>query len=274
MFAVDDESKERKLTDKAFFAKRHLVLFSIVVVYVALGLASSSLIDFDIVKAITDLPQGFVWFVVKFLPTAESFEKIGVIFPALWSTFLAAVSASCAAAALAYLFAVIGSRSVGLGGAVPLMVRIIASLFRNIPMVAWAFLFIYSFKQSEFTGALTLFLWGFGFLTRSFLENIDETSAGPIEALRASGATYLQIIMHAVVPMTVTQVISWTLYTIETCIRSATLVGMLTGTGIGFVFNLYYRSFRYDIAGLVLVLIIILVLACEALSNYVRRQVL
>ena len=72
----------------------------------------------------------------------------------------------------------------------------------------------------------------------------------------------------------ITSVVSWVLYMIETNIRDATLVGILTGTGIGFVFDIYYKSFRYDIAGLVLVGIIIVVIACEMTSNYVRRKIM
>ena len=76
------------------------------------------------------------------------------------------------------------------------------------------------------------------------------------------------------IPLTITSVMSWVLYMIETNIRDATLVGLLTGTGIGFVFDVYYKSFRYDAAGLVLLAIIAVVIACEATSNFVRRRIL
>ena len=74
--------------------------------------------------------------------------------------------------------------------------------------------------------------------------------------------------------MSITSVVSWVLYMIETNIRDATLVGILTGTGIGFVFDVYYKSFRYDVAGLVLLCIILVVIACELVSNFVRRRIL
>lgn len=61
---------------------------------------------------------------------------------------------------------------------------------------------------------------------------------------------------------------------IETNIRDATLIGLLTGTGIGFVFDVYYKSFRYDIAGLVILSIVLVVIACELISNFVRRKVI
>lgn len=74
--------------------------------------------------------------------------------------------------------------------------------------------------------------------------------------------------------MSITSVISWVMYMIETNIRDATLIGLLTGTGIGFVFDVYYKSFRYDIAGLVILSIVLVVIACELTSNFVRRKVI
>lgn len=268
------ENGKEQACHQRFFLKKHLTFVALILVFLGICGLSSQFVGFDLPKALRDFPAGFVWFLQKFMPQASSFDKMGTIAPALLSTVLDSVAASCTAAILAFVCAVLGSRTVGLGGPMQFVVRAIASVFRNIPIVAWAFLLLFSFKQSEFTGYLALFLQSFGFLTRCFLENIDEMSVGPVEALRSCGAGYLQVVSRAVIPMSITQVISWVLYMIETNIRDATLVGMLTGTGIGFVFDLYYKSFRYDTAGLVLVLVIVVVIACETSSNYIRRRVM
>lgn len=73
--------------------------------------------------------------------------------------------------------------------------------------------------------------------------------------------------------MNITQVVSWVLYMIETNIRDATLVSLLTGTGIGFLFDVFYKSFRYETAGLLLGCVAVVVIACELFSNYIRRKV-
>lgn len=258
----------------SFFRRRTLALAAGAIAFLAVGALSGVYVDYDFVRAVVDVPGGFAWMLAEFMPTASSLDKLGTILPALGSTILASIASSCTAAVLAYACAVVGSRSVGVGGPVPLMVRAVASLFRNIPVVAWAFLLLFSFKQSEFTGFLALFLGSFGYLTRCFLENVDEMGAGPVEALRATGAGACQIVAQAVVPMTITAVVSQTLYMIETNIRDATLVGILTGTGIGFVFDIYYKSFRYDVAGLTIVAIVVVVIACELTSNFVRRRIL
>lgn len=257
-----------------FFRKRSLFILVLFLVFFGVNALAGGYVDFDFGASILDIPAGLAWMATNFIPTAESLAKLSVILPALGSTILVSIASSTIAAVFAYIFAVLGSRSVGVGGIVSIVVRGIASLFRNIPVVAWAFILLFSFKQSEFTGFLALFLTSFGYLTRCFLESIDEVSEGSVEALRATGASYLSIITQAVIPLSITSVVSWLLYMIETNIRDATLIGILTGTGIGFVFDLYYKSFRYDIAGLVIVLIVVAVIACEAISNYVRRQVI
>lgn len=133
---------------------------------------------------------------------------------------------------------------------------------------------LFSFGQSSLTGYFALFFGSFGFLTRAFVETIDEASGGSVEALRATGASYFSIIFQSVIPSSVPQMISWVLFMIETNIRSATLIGLLTGSGIGFTFNLYYKSLNYDIASLVVITIIVAILFIESISNYVRRVIL
>jgi len=262
------------LEHKHFFLKRTLFIIAICVGFFVINALAGGYLGFDWVGAVKDIPSGFVWMVTNFVPSIESFEKIEQILKALGKTVLISVAASCVAAVLAYIFAVLGSRSVGIGAPIQLMVRGVATLFRNIPVVAWAFVLLFSFKQSEFTGFLALFLGSFGYLTRCYLENIDEVSGGAVEALQSTGAGYFQVIMKAVVPLSVTGVISWVMYMIETNIRDATLVGILTGTGIGFVFDIYYKSFRYDVAGLIIITIVLAVVVCEAISNYVRRRII
>ena len=167
----------------------------------------------------------------------------------------------------------IGSRVSGFGNPLQLVIRACATVLRNIPTVAWGFLLLFSFKQAEFTGFLALFFKSLGFLTRTFMETIDEVDSGSIEALKATGATRLQVIVHGVIPMTTTQIISWILYTIEVNFRDATLVGMLTGTGIGFVFNWFYRTFQYRTAGLIIIAIAVAVILIESASNFARRRI-
>lgn len=116
-----------------------------------------------------------------------------------------------------------------------------------------------SFGHNIITGYFALFFATFGFLVRMFIETIDEASSDGVEALTASGATYLQMVFKGVMPDTLPQMLSWVFYMIETNIRSATLVGILTGTGIGYLFDLSYKKLDYAMLGLITIMIVLIV---------------
>lgn len=270
---ADSASASTAATTRRFFLKKRLSSLGIIVAFVLVTLLAGGYVDFSFLEAARDFPGGFVWFVVQFFPDGQAFEQTDRILRALATTVLDAIAAGSLAAIFAYVLAVIGSRVSGFGNPLQLVIRACATVLRNIPTVAWGFLLLFSFKQAEFTGFLALFFKSLGFLTRTFMETIDEVDSGPIEALRATGATRFQITVHGIVPMTTTQIISWILYTIEVNFRDATLVGMLTGTGIGFVFNWFYRTFQYRTAGLIIIAIALAVIFIESASNFARRRI-
>lgn len=179
-----------------------------------------------------------------------------------------------AAAVCAFFFALLGANITRVNGIVKRIVRTIAAFFRNVPDVVWAILLMFSFGQNILTGFFALFFTTFGLLTRAFIETIDEVSASCVEALTATGASYMQIIFQGVVPSAVSGLMTWILYMIETNIRSSTLIGMLTATGIGYAFDLYYKRLEYPTASLVVLTIVVLVIAIELLSNKIRKVIL
>lgn len=120
--------------DPSFFLRRTAAVVGMALVFVALGALSGTYVGFDFMQAILDVPGGLVWMATQFVPSLTSLQKLDTILPALGSTILASIASSCTAAVLAYICAVLGSRSVGVGGPFPLIVRAVASLFRNIPV--------------------------------------------------------------------------------------------------------------------------------------------
>lgn len=264
-----------RAVDLTWFRKRQLrTLMGVVAVVVAFQLCSM-VCNFSLTYALGSVPAAFVWMFQNFIPTAESLANFPLVITQTISTALDSVAATVIAAVAGIVLSVLGSSTIGVSWApVRGVIRAIASVFRNIPMIAWALLLLLSFKQNEFTGFLALFLTTFGQLTRFFLDTFDEIPTGPVEALKSCGAGYWQIVFQAGLPLAVADLMSWMLYMVETNIRSATLIGLLTGTGIGFVFNLYYTSFRYDTAGLVIIVTIVFVLVIEAVSNVARRSMI
>jgi len=230
--------------------------------------------QYDPIKGFISIPRAIKWMVLNFYPNGKSLEKLPSILLKLKETIFLSIASTTVASVFALLFGLFGSKTTKINNFLSIISRFIASIFRNIPVVAWAMILLFSFGQNALTGYFALFFVTFGFLTRAFIETIDEASHDSVEALEAVGATYFQIVFQAVIPSSIPQIISWILFMIETNIRSSTLVGMLTGTGIGFAFNLYYKSMNYNSASLVVISIVLTVFLIEAISNYVRRVIL
>lgn len=256
------------------FRSRRRQVTLVLLIVVAAVVAASIVTQFSFTTAAFSIPKALRWLFSNLIPDAKALKKLPEILTKLLQTVVVSVMATVLATICAFFFAVLGSNATRPHPAFSLVARAIGSLFRNIPVVAWAMVLLLAFGQSLLTGLLALFCSTFGFLVRSFLEIIDETSRSSVEALHASGATWLQMIFQAVLPSALPQVLSWMLYMVETNIRDATIVGILTGTGIGFAFDLYYNALNYRAAGLVIVSILVVVLLIENTSNLIRRVIL
>ncbi|MHA6480973.1 PhnE/PtxC family ABC transporter permease [Paenibacillus sp. strain BS8-2] len=258
----------------SFFLRKRLNTAIFCAIVLGLTMIAIIITEYDVVKGFTSIPKAAEWAVSNFVPNEKSMEKIPDIIDKLIETLLVSIAATSTAAVFALIFAVLGSQKAGIGGPFSIISRWIATVFRNIDVAAWSMILLFSFGQNVLTGYLALFFCSFGFLTRAFMESIDEMSLSSVEALRATGAGYFHIVAHSIIPSSLPQLISWVLFTIETNIRQATLIGILTGTGIGFLFNLYYKSLNYATASLVVIAIVIAIMIIESVSNYVRRVIM
>ncbi|KGA99028.1 phosphonate ABC transporter permease [Alkalihalobacillus alcalophilus ATCC 27647 = CGMCC 1.3604] len=260
--------------DKNIIRKRKwqgsLIFFAVILI----SYASSVVTNFDLIDGVATLPAAFQWIVSNLMITADAFEKLPGIMDKLIETIFMSIAATTIAALVSIFLGCMGSKTTRTNGALSVFARFIASASRNIPVVAWALILLISFGQNSMTGFLALFVGTVGFLTRAFIEAIDEADQSAFEALQASGATYFQIVSKAVLPQCLPQMISWTLFMVETNIRSATLVGILTGTGIGYTFDLYYKMLDYEAVALITMTIVIAVIMIELASNQIRKVIL
>lgn len=257
-----------------FFVKKRRKSFMFLFILIVITAFSIRVTEYDVVKGFTSMGKAAVWASQNFYPNAKALNKFPDILKKLQETVLMSIAATTLASVFALAFAVMGSNTTKTSNILATLSRGVASVNRNIPLVAWAMILLLTFSQSALTGLLALFFATFGFLTRAFMETIDEVSNSSVEALKATGANYFQIIFQSVIPSSLPRLISWMLYMIETNIRDATLVGILTGTGIGFIFNLYYRTMNYNTASLVIIVIVIAVFTTEFISNYLRKVIL
>ncbi|AVK61926.1 phosphonate ABC transporter, permease protein PhnE [Lactobacillus sp. CBA3605] len=256
-----------------FFRQRRLRLFVVLLILIGIYVASVAIVNFQTMTSLAQVPAGLIWLFKNFVPTASSISYLGPILYQLWRTLIVAISSTVCASLFALILAVLGAKTTSPASGLRLAIRLIASLLRNIPVVAWSMILLFSFKQSDLTGFLALFFMTLGYLIRAFTETIEDLNAEKLQALQAVGANYFQCVFCGVLPEVASTLTSWVLYMIENNLRDATLVGILTGTGIGFLFNHYFKSFRYDAAGLIVLLIAVLVILLELTSTQIRRAI-
>ncbi|MDQ0271835.1 ABC transporter permease subunit [Cytobacillus purgationiresistens] len=261
------------MNEKAFKRRKlHSILFFLLIIGVAF--ISAYMTDFNLVEGMATIPTALIWMAENLIITTDTLAKLPKILEKLNETIFMSIAATTIAAAISLFLGIAGSTTTAVNGFFSTLARLIASFARNIPVVAWALILLLSFGQNSITGFLALFVGTVGFLTRAFIESIDEAGSSAYEALTATGATYFQVVGKAIIPQCLPQMISWILFMIETNIRSATLVGILTGTGIGYAFDLYYKMLDYQAVALITLLIVAAVIIIELASNHIRRVIL
>ena len=192
----------------------------------------------------------------------------------LLQTISMAIAATMFAAMISVVLAFLGSEATCPWKPFCKIIRAIASLQRNIPNMIWTFILIMSFGIGNVVGILALLIQSTGFMTRAFIETIDEIGAESIEAIKSVGGSRLTIATQALIPACVEDVISWVLYGLEVNIRSSTLVGAVGGGGIGLIMMGYIKQFRYHTAMGIILLVAGIVISVDMITNFLRKKVL
>jgi phosphonate transport system permease protein len=152
-------------------------------------------------------------------------------------------------------------------------VRGTLNFVRTIPDLALGLLFVAAVGLGAFAGTLALAIHTatvLGKLVSESVENIDE---GVVEAIRATGAGYAQIVSFAVLPQVLPDLISFTLYRLETNVRAASVLGLIGAGGIGYLMNTSFRTFQYQEAAAIVLVLIALVMMVDYLSSRLRNLV-
>ena len=151
--------------------------------------------------------------------------------------------------------------------------RLVLNFLRTIPDLALGLLFVAAVGLGAFAGTLALFIHTATVLGKLLSESVENIDEGVVEAIRATGAGYTQILTFAVLPQILPDLISFTLYRFETNIRSASVLGLIGAGGIGYLMNTSFRTFQYQEASAIVLVLIILVMVVDYASSRLRKLV-
>jgi phosphonate transport system permease protein len=152
-------------------------------------------------------------------------------------------------------------------------VRLVLNLLRTIPDLALGLLFVAAVGLGAFAGTIALAIHTATVLGKLLSESVENIDEGVVEAIRATGAGYAQILSFAVVPQILPDLISFTLYRLETNIRAASVLGLIGAGGIGYLMNTSFRTFQYQEAAAIVLVLIALVMLVDYFSSRLRRLV-
>ena len=144
---------------------------------------------------------------------------------------------------------------------------------RSINELILALIFVSAVGLGPFPGVLALALHGMGMLGKFFAESIEEIDQGPIEALQATGARPLQVIVFGVLPQVITAWIAVILYRFEVNLRSATVLGMVGAGGLGFELVSSLKLFKYEQTATCIIVITVMVIIADAASSRLRSAI-
>ncbi len=139
--------------------------------------------------------------------------------------------------------------------------RLVLILIRSIPEYVWAFILLAVLGPNAWPVVLALALHNAGIVGKLTAEVVENLEPGPLRALRGVGAGRLQIAATGLFPLILPRFLLFFFYRWETCVREATVLGMLGITSLGFWIvdsrarNHYDEMFFFVLMGAGLVLI-------------------
>jgi phosphonate transport system permease protein len=152
--------------------------------------------------------------------------------------------------------------------------RLLMNLLRSIPDLVIGTLFIVAVGLGPFAGVMALALNTGGVLAKLFSEAVEAIDKGPVEGVRATGATRLQEIVWGVIPQVAPLWTSYALYRFESNSRSATVLGLIGAGGIGQLLFESLNAFAYAQLSAIVIVIVVAVSLIDLLSQAMRARLL
>lgn len=151
-------------------------------------------------------------------------------------------------------------------------VRTALNFFRSIDTLVYALLFVAAVGLGPFPGMLAVVAYTTTSLAKLYSETIEGIEPGPVDAIRATGATRLQVLRFGILPQVLPLFLSYVLYRFESNVRAATVLGFVGAGGIGLYLQTYLRMIDYPAASTVLLVTVVMVMLVDFASARIRAR--
>ena len=225
-------------------------------------------IDFTLSPSIRNVDYWLRTILAFITPNWSYFPRI--VEP-LWVTFSISLVAAAFAALFAIVVAMLASRVTMRIEWVYRLSRWVLAVWRSLPDVVWAMLFVAMVGSGPFAGTLAMIAFGFGIVVKLTAETIDAVDRGPLDAVDASGGTGFQRARVAVVPAILPNFASYALYNFESTVRASVVLGYVGAGGVGTALAVQSKAGNYENVAMIVLATLVLVIVIDALSWLLRR---
>lgn len=204
-------------------------------------------------------------------------ETLALSLDKIVETIFLALMGTAAGVVLSVPLSFLAARNLTAGSTVGKIVytltRTFFNLTRSIEVMIVAVIMAVVVGIGPFAGVMALVIHSIGALGKLYSEAIESIDPGPIEAVTATGANRLQVVLFAVLPQVIPQFISFTLYRWDINVRMSTIIGLVGGGGIGYLLIQYINLLQWNQAATVIWLIAIVVTLMDHASAVIRERV-
>src|SRR5262249_15647323 len=111
--------------------------------------------------------------------------------------------------------------------------KTVLAVFRTVPEIVWALIFVFVVGLGPFPGVLALGFHTGGVLGKLFGEVLEDVDPRPLEVLQSTGSGRLGIVLYGILHQALPQFMSYALYRWEVNIRAAAIMGFVGAGGLG-----------------------------------------
>lgn len=194
---------------------------------------------------------------------------------ALFETLLMAFLGTFAAALISLPLAMLAASNVMPLRGLRFAARRVFDFLRGIDALIWTILLARAFGPGPMTGALAILISDTGTFGKTFSEAVENVDDKQLEGVRATGANAAQRARFGILPQIAPVLLSQVLYMLESNTRSATVIGAIVGGGIGLMLTQAISTQKdWEEVAYYLVLIVLMVMAMDSLSGWLRRKLI
>jgi len=244
---------------------------SVIILVSAFAFIISVLVlDLDLIKFITRLKNAPE--VIRRMLILD-FNNIGEITASMGISFALAVTALMAGVIISVPLSFLAAENITPSRYPAKIIKAVIAVIRAVPSLVWVLMVVASIGFGNTGGMIGLMFPVTGYLTKSFTASIEEQGIDLIEALQATGASWINIVMNGLFPSVFPAFITWISIRLEANLAESISLGMVGVAGIGMLLSKAAKQYNYGQISTIILVIFISMFLLEVFMTLIRSRI-